>query len=614
MRARLLGAAAVMAAAGLVPGAAAAEPAEEAVSDLGSAEAASPAGVGVGEDGMLTSDGSGPGFSVSRNADGDRIAVPLDAVDKVASGSLDLAEFNVDDPGWEPADPGLSGTAVTVTGEWLDGSAPDVLGVSWVDLDTGESGGPEYFEGATGTLDLEPGGYHLVAMLNDYLDEETYESVFAVQEVVVGDQPTATVVDGTKAVPVGFDLDRDVVADSVMFDAFSYAPGTQEGAWASMWAFPGGDVYAVPTGELSGGRDVGFVMRAGYMNPEGASEAYSYNLFRAGTDGIPGDMVETVHDEDLARLDAEYRTLGADSVFSRMDMAVHPVYDPYAFTSTGEIGLPSARTEFYTADEDLFWEQRGVFPYEEIATLSDWVYRDAGVLEPGSATAAVWNDAPVSVGLENWGQDFLPAMFYRWDEQELLYFSPWMFSTSSGDEAVQTEYLPGEMTLARDGTLVATSDEMGLAVEQSEVGAGRLKVTAAFDRETPWTPLGSRSAASWDFDYDPEANAALPVSVVEFAASGIANGYAQAGAVQDFTLEFAQQPGADDQDCAAMTFEVSFDDGATWTAVPIDREGDTATASVRLPQDAAFASVRFTAADAAGNTVEHETIRSYGIR
>jgi hypothetical protein len=102
--------------------------------------------------------------------------------------------------------------------------------------------------------------------------------------------------------------------------------------------------------------------------------------------------------------------------------------------------------------------------------------------------------------------------------------------------------------------------------------------------------------------------------VVNFDAEDIENGYAEAGDDQDVELEFATQPGAEQQVCAAMTFEVSYDDGATWDLVDIDREGNSATAELEHPEDAAFVSVRFTAADEAGNTVTHTTIRSYGLR
>jgi hypothetical protein len=70
----------------------------------------------------------------------------------------------------------MDGTAVTVTGAWLDGSEPGAMAVSWVNLDTY---GSQHFEGGTGTLYLEPGPYHLVTMLTQSFDAPQYVEVFS---------------------------------------------------------------------------------------------------------------------------------------------------------------------------------------------------------------------------------------------------------------------------------------------------------------------------------------------------------------------------------------------------------------------------------------------------
>jgi len=202
MRKRLIGVAAVAAAAtGLLPGAAVAETAPDLANEVESAALPTGDALTVDAEGMLVSDGTGPGYSLARSADGDRIAVPLDAVDEVASGGLELSSFNVDDPGDEPEEPEEPGTEVTIGSKWLDGSAPDVLGVSAVNIATGESGGPYFFDGGTGTLNLPPGRYQLLSMLHDDYESEEYDSLFAIQEIRVDARPSTVVVDGTGPQP-----------------------------------------------------------------------------------------------------------------------------------------------------------------------------------------------------------------------------------------------------------------------------------------------------------------------------------------------------------------------------------------------------------------------------
>lgn len=57
--------------------------------------------------------------------------------------------------------------------------------------------------------------------------------------------------------------------------------------------------------------------------------------------------------------------------------------------------------------------------------------------------------------------------------------------------------------------------------------------------------------------------------------------------------------------------EVSYDDGATWTRVRADHRD-----SYRLdaPRKARFASLRVSADDSAGNSVEQTVIRAVGLR
>ena len=626
MRKRAILAAAAAAAGALtVGGVAAAETPDPdlppAASSFEEAEVVLPTGetVAIAPDGTLDL-GEGEAFSVTRTAEGDRLVVPLDAVDEVAAGEFDAAAFNVDSPGAaavaETETMAEVPTNVKLHGEWLDGSAPDSIVLSWVRLDSGVGDGPGFYEGATAELALEPGRYHLVSMLHKADGEGEIETIASIQEIHVGENPVEALVDGSKAEPFGFDLDRETEAHGLMMDLFSYAQDHEEGdsAWVGLWEFPGGDLYAVPTGTLTGGQDVGYVLREGLSSPEGNAEEYSYSLFREETAGLVGDLSPAVHDEDLARIDADFQALGTKGVFNRQDLSDHTDWEAWAYTPTGPVALPSTRTEFYTADEDLSWTHRAFFPYEGgMESPWDLVHHYSGVLEPGSVQEMTWNNAPLSVGVDDIANTWPPATFVRWDEMEAFYAAPWMFTTAAGGEGIQSEYLPGKITLSQHGEVLAQNGEIGVGVSLSDLEPGPLTLSAAVDRQAAWTPLGTRSEAEWTFDYDPDGNPVMPVSVVEFAASGVVNGYAEAGSVREVNLEFATQPGADDQVCAAMTFAVSFDDGATWTDVAIDRDGDSATAQLELPADAAFASVRFTAADENGNTVSHETIRSFGI-
>jgi hypothetical protein len=62
-----------------------------------------------------------------------------------------------------------------------------------------------------------------------------------------------------------------------------------------------------------------------------------------------------------------------------------------------------------------------------------------------------------------------------------------------------------------------------------------------------------------------------------------------------------------------VTLDVSFDDGASWKAVHVKRDGRGWVADLDHPVRAAYVSLRASAADLAGNSVEQTVIRAYGL-
>jgi hypothetical protein len=58
---------------------------------------------------------------------------------------------------------------------------------------------------------------------------------------------------------------------------------------------------------------------------------------------------------------------------------------------------------------------------------------------------------------------------------------------------------------------------------------------------------------------------------------------------------------------------VSYDDGATWAAVPVKPSREGWIATVRHPSGAGFVSLRATAVDSAGNTVTQTVVHAYRL-
>jgi hypothetical protein len=618
------------------PAAAQAEPPAE-----DAATAADPGTITLptGDQVRLTADGSfftapAPGgsgaFHTATEPDGDRLVIPVEALGGLADGSLAPAQFNIDALAREGiADSGELNAAdllaedteadpatvpVEFTSLWSDGGAPDATFLRWVEIDTGELGG-EIYEGASAAVEMAPGRYHVMILMDRY---EPTATIGGIVEVVVGADTAPVVLDGSEAVGVGFDLDREAIAQGLEIDLFSNIAGTREGNGGGLIAGPDWPVSVVPTDFDPVGRDVGMVLRQELVNPAGAAKPYSYSMFGLHDDGIPADHVFHVADKDLAKRTMNYQSLGVDARMDRADLSVHPTHPAFSYSPSGTVALPSKRTEYFTADPDVSWSHAGAIGFDPEAEESQSadVLHHSGPMRPGSTGKETWNQGPVTVGLDLAGAAYYLPRMVRMESYGLLLTNPSLFSSGAPNEAVNSYNNPGQTVLSQDGLGVSKSPYGGsLATDLELVGEGRYRLYTEATRDVPWTNLGTAATAEWEFSTAPGADdVVLPVSVVDFNAEDIKNGYAEAGSDQDVELEFATQPGAEQQDCAAMTFEVSYDDGATWTTVDVDREGNSATAELELPEDAAFVSVRFTAADEAGNTVTHTTIRSYGLR
>ena len=127
--------------------------------------------------------------------------------------------------------------------------------------------------------------------------------------------------------------------------------------------------------------------------------------------------------------------------------------------------------------------------------------------------------------------------------------------------------------------------------------------------------FGTESTMEWTFDSAPvEESTEFVLPVVSIEADGTEGGYAERSAFQDIALELIAYETLPEPTAEDLTFEVSYDDGATWTAIELDRDGNTATATLDHPDGAEFVSVRMTALDDAGTEIALTTIRSYGLR
>ncbi|MGM1059924.1 S8 family serine peptidase [Saccharothrix sp. Mg75] len=167
-------------------------------------------------------------------------------------------------------------------------------------------------------------------------------------------------------------------------------------------------------------------------------------------------------------------------------------------------------------------------------------------------------------------------------------------------------------TLLRDGVEVGETPYAGNGLFPVPAGEAGFRVETEAVRAAGSSDFATRVASAWTFrsgTTSGDGYAPLPLSVVRFTPELDASGSAPRGRALRVPLTVQQQEGAANGRVERIDVEVSFDDGATWTAAPVS--GGAAT--VTTPAAAGFGSVRVKAVDSAGNAVEHTVVRAFKV-
>jgi len=105
----------------------------------------------------------------------------------------------------------------------------------------------------------------------------------------------------------------------------------------------------------------------------------------------------------------------------------------------------------------------------------------------------------------------------------------------------------------------------------------------------------------------------VPLSAVRFAPALNSNQAAPAGVAFDLPVTVERQPGSAAAPVARLSVEVSYDDGLSWKPVPLSAGVAGWVGHLTHPDQGRFVSLRSTAVDTGGGTVEQTVIHAYRI-
>ncbi|HYJ68658.1 MAG TPA: S8 family peptidase [Nocardioidaceae bacterium] len=172
-----------------------------------------------------------------------------------------------------------------------------------------------------------------------------------------------------------------------------------------------------------------------------------------------------------------------------------------------------------------------------------------------------------------------------------------------------------QVTLERDGEVLGTST---WPRAQWTVPADRgwydltLDVTNGAGN---WSDTSVRTSTTWHFASarTEESGVAVPLVQVDYELATNSRNEVPSDVAYPLTLRPTYQPQADGPGRFTAQAEVSFDDGATWQSVPVDRVGGRLRAEVPAATGPGYVSVRVVVADADGNQLSQRIDRAWKI-
>ncbi len=326
----------------------------------------------------------------------------------------------------------------------------------------------------------------------------------------------------------------------------------------------------------------------------------SYTLHQGEKGGLPAGKTYRVQRSALAEVRARYSTSGADgTVTTRNYPVVDGVLNPDLYVEE-PLGSPATRVEYFSPGR---WYNEGVvgrFSDDgDDALTHSWANLRTDRFEAGRSyeRSTLRGVAAPRLGKADapWPQGGGVSREYPHLNANI---SPFGLTTSVEgrvrNSGVHTE-------LKRDGVSLGT-DFLYNSRFYAPARDGRytLDLRATRDR----VALSTEVRATWEFSSP--ADGKLPLLEVDYALPLDQRNSWKAGVPMPAKFTAARQAGAGKADVRELRAYASFDDGATWVPVGgLVPAGGTA---------GGFVSLRVTARDSDGNTVDQTVLRAYRLR
>ncbi|GII62522.1 serine protease [Sphaerisporangium krabiense] len=482
---------------------------------------------------------------------------------------------------------------VTVTATGRDGRPLDDAWVTLYDL---KSGGFEdvRFSNGAGKIRLQRGEWNLTA---DLLEGDDY--TFTHRAVTVGTRDLTVALDARQGKQVRFSLDDPAAkGDGIYQIGLRRKEG--DNSYENVFTASGNPslrVFALPS------RQAGLEYLARTALTSGGAEPSRYDLvdYRAGQ--IPADPGGRFKKAQLARIDTTLRAQNVNAA-AEFDRSVGMPNAEFAVlgATSAPVTVPSTLHSYVTPGHDLDWFAGFAHTVDGYYTSLDF----SGRTVRRGHTSEVWNAAVT-------GPSAQTALRFQ---DELVYIADGLFS----DVAPRSGWdgnITGKASLTGDGKVLQEigledCDFPGQCALQATVpaGAASYTVNVSARRDVPYSTLATALDASWTFrSAHTDEYATLSLPAVRYAPAGLdASNRAAPGSVTRIPVT------VDGGTLTTLTVEASFDDGKTWRALQLRRDGKGWSTSVTNPSSPGFVSLRATGEGPDGVQVKQTITRAYAVQ
>ncbi|GAA3368110.1 hypothetical protein GCM10020367_05150 [Streptomyces sannanensis] len=353
------------------------------------------------------------------------------------------------------------------------------------------------------------------------------------------------------------------------------------------------------------------------------SPTYGYDIIEPLT-RMPDGLDLTVRTKELASIDTTVNALAPGHTVGDMRMGfISGVGYVPAFSGV-TLGWPAGvhRTDYVRAAPGFQYLERATPAFEPNPTGSSWdsaheQYGQPLALRPGQRITERWNTPVWRPGIPA-GSPGIKTGFpgaTRTGDTIDLSVSGWN-DGGAGHAGIYADVYGGaQAKVYRNGELFAQG---GVLAGTLPVGPERAtyRLTHDAQRAAASTPYSAQTHTAWTFTsshVDGDRAAALPLLQLDYQVDTDTYGRAdKRNHLLGLTLR--QQDGAA-VPVATADLSVSYDDGAHWTKVRLERIGaGRYQVHLRPPTEAAYVSLRANGADRAGDTVEQTILRAYGLK